>query len=122
MTSKLRHDRLEEAIYGKLSIADVIGEQQPPWLDRYVIADYVGDYRLDPTRGPDLINASAAMFFEDAGAYIRSYGGSEYGHAFNLALFATFLVVERHPYTPDAEFLVLKPALPRICPADNTWA
>lgn len=119
MSTKLRHDRLEEAIYGKYTLTEVLGET-PAWLADYVVADYVGDYRLDPQRGPDLINASAAMFFEDAGAYIRSYAGSDHGQPFNLAVFATFAVVEIRPYTHEAEFLVLKPA-PTTSLADGPY-
>jgi hypothetical protein len=106
---RLDHARLERAIYGRQGLHELIGEG-PPLLSTYRVVDYVGNHGIDPARDArDLIHASAAKFFEDQGAHIETHPGTSHGFDFSLAVFATFLVVECRPLTPDVEFLVLAP-------------
>jgi hypothetical protein len=107
--TRLDHARLEQAIYRRQTLHELIGEG-PPLLSTYRVVDYVGSHGIDPARDPrDLIHASAAKFFEDQGAHIETLPGASVGFDFSLAVFATFLVVECRPLTPQVEFLVLAP-------------
>ena len=116
------HARLEQAIYRRVPLRELIG-REPFSMGDYVIADFVGSHQIDRDRfGPnDLIQASARIFFEDQGAFMGSFEGAPYGKAFNLVVFATFVVVEIAPFTPRARFLVLTPN-PESAPADSPYA
>jgi hypothetical protein len=106
---RLDHARLEQAIYRRQALHELIGEG-PPLLSSYRVVDYVGSHGIDPARDPrDLIHASAAKFFEEQGAHIETLPGASHGFDFSLAVFATFLVVECRPLSPEVEFLVLAP-------------
>lgn len=105
MTRTLSHARLEKAIYTSQSIAELI-DSDTPLLKDYRVADYVGNSQIGLTTGAP---TSARAFFEDAGAYVTHYPGSDCGKDFDIAVFATFLVVEIHPDSPHTEFLVLAP-------------
>ena len=106
----LSHAKLEAAIYGKRPLRELLG-RETPCLGDYVVADFVGSHQIDQMRfgAGDLIQASARIFFEDSGAFVMSFDGAEFGKPFNLAVFATFVVIEIRPYTPQAQFLVLIP-------------
>ena len=118
---KFSHARLEQVIYGRTPIRDIVGAASGH-LGDYVVADFVGSHQIDQERfgAGDLIQASARIFFEDSGAFITSFEGEASGKPFNLVLFSTFVVIEIAPYTPDAKFLVLAPASPST--ADSPYA
>jgi hypothetical protein len=116
-TTKLQHARLERVIYQRTPLGELIGElagSLAPWR----VADYVGSHQIDRSRfgAQDLIGATAVLFFEDAGAHLESFPGEPHGRPYNLAVFATFLVVEIRPLTPEVEFLVLAPPLTETGP------
>ena len=113
MTTKLRHDRLEAAIYGKRSVESIVGRPVPE-LGPYVVADYVGDVRIDAERfgRSDAPPTGARGFFEEQGAYVTAYRAPDPGEPLALAVFATFVVLELRPDGPQSEFLVLTPPRP----------
>lgn len=116
MASKIRprldHGRLEQAIYGEIPIGRLIGDETMP-LANYRVADYVGNATIDPGRdSTDPIAATAERFFDDQGAHIETLRSPDLAPDLNVAIFATFVVIEIRPLTPQVEFLVLAP--PRI--------
>jgi hypothetical protein len=109
MATKLNHTALESAIYGGKELPDLIGPTHE-LLAEYAVSDYVGSYLLDTQRfSPGSAPPDAARFFEDQGAFVQAIPGQPLGQPFNLSLFATFLVVEIEPGSPEVEFLVLAP-------------
>ena len=118
---RFSHARLEAVIYGQVSLTDVIGHE-PPYLGHYVVADFIGSHQIDQERfaAGDLIQASARIFFEDSGAFVTSFEGEPHDQPFNVVLFATFVVIEIAPYTPEAKFVVLTP--PASAAADSPYA
>ena len=104
MTTKLRHDRLEAAIYGKRSVESIVGRPVPD-LGPYVVADYVGDVRIDAERfgRSDAPPTGARGFFEEQGAYVTAYRAPDPGEPLALAVFATFVVLELRPDGPQSE-------------------
>jgi hypothetical protein len=111
--ARFSHARLEEVIYGRVPLAQIIGHE-PSQLGNYVVVDFVGSHQIDQERfaAGDLIQASARIFFEDSGAFVTSFEGEAHDKPFNLVLFATFVVIEIAPYTPRAKFVVLAPPAP----------
>lgn len=113
----LDHTLLEKAIYAHQSVHRLIHTPSPLLAD-YWVADYVGDPLIGQAQMPDkdLSRADARTFFEDSGAFITQYVGWRRSdvarHDFNLAVFATFLVVEIDPGSPSVQFLVLAPKPP----------
>lgn len=105
---KLRHNLLEQAIYGKKSISALVPHGQSA-LGMYLIADYVGSHtaKTDGYAKHDLRKTVASVFFEDDGGYKKTYVFEQ--KDFNLAVFATFVVIEIRPNTESVEFLVLIP-------------
>lgn len=107
-TQKLRHHLLEQAIYGKKSVAELAPDHESA-LAKYHIADYVGSHtaKTDGYDKNDLRKSVASVFFEDDGGYKKTYTFES--QSFNFAVFATFVVVEIRPNTASVEFLVLIP-------------
>jgi len=110
---RLRHHRLEKAIYERRPIAEMLGRASP-LLDPFAVVDYVGHHQLDEARfqAADPVKATAQVFFEDQGAYQYTHDGTAHGRSYNLAVFATFLVLEIEPHTQRTQFLVLAPRQP----------
>jgi len=112
---KLQHQPLEHAIYGKYSLAELLAQSTDSidaLLNDYQIADYVGSHtaKTDGYDKNDLRKTVARVFFEDDGGYKATIECAD--EPFNLAIFATFIVIEINPNTADVEFLVLVPQRP----------
>jgi hypothetical protein len=108
--TRLDHQALERAIGEQTALTTLLG-RAPARMGDWRVADFVGSVQLDRERfGPhDLIGASAELFFEDAGAHSRTLAGAEFGRDFDIALFATFVVLAIRPLTETTQFLVLAP-------------
>jgi hypothetical protein len=112
---RLQHSQLEQAIYGKKTVADILAQQatthspETSPISQYVIADYVGSHtaKTGEYAKDDLRKTVAKVFFEDDGGYKTTLKTDD--EQLTLTLFATFLVIEIRPGTPDVEFLVLIP-------------
>lgn len=106
---RLQYSLLEQAIYQKPTIAELL-QQDCPVLARYCVSDYVGSPSMkdDPTTD----NTRAQGFFDDKAhkETLEFVGtGENNNRDFNIALFATFLAVEINPGNEQAEFLILIP-------------
>lgn len=112
---KLHHQPLEHAIYGKYSLAELLGKSTDSFdslINDYQIADYVGSHtaKTDGYDKDDRRKTVARVFFEDDGGYKTTIECAN--EPFNLAIFATFIVIEINPNTAEVEFLVLVPQRP----------
>lgn len=113
---KLQHPALEQAIYGKHSLAELLANipnSVDSLISQYQVADYIGSHtaKTDGYAKDDLRKTVARVFFEDDGGYKATIECAD--QPFNLALFATFIVVEIQPNTAEVEFLVLIPQRPK---------
>lgn len=105
MKQRLQHSRLEQAITGKKTLAELL-DCPCQVLSDYCLADYVGNPALKQDRTVD--NSHARGFFVDQGAW-RETKILNAEQRVSLAIFATFLVVEIDAGKEIAEFLVLMP-------------
>lgn len=112
---RLQHRQLEQAIYGKKTVADLLAQQatanspKTSPISQYIIADYVGSHtaKTGEYSKDDLRKTEAKVFFEDDGGYKTTLKTND--EQLHLTIFATFLVIEIRPGTADVEFLVLIP-------------
>lgn len=112
MIPRLPTAALETAITSRIPLNRLCAEPCT-LLDDLRVADYIGSYRIRQTRHGehDLIAASAQVFFEEDGAFCARHDGAAHQRPYAVVIFATFLVVEFNPFTPEAHFLVLAPVL-----------
>ena len=96
---RLQYAPLQKAIYQMQPIPELLGSSSQ-WLQDYRIADYVGR-RPGPLWSEEL--------FEDQGGFLYRFRGND---EFDIAVFATFLVVEINPGKDNTEFLVIAPLTP----------
>ncbi|MGV6810071.1 MAG: hypothetical protein ACWA5U_09365 [bacterium] len=113
---KLQHAALEQAIYGKHSLAELLAnvpDAVDSLINQYQVADYIGSHtaKTDGYAKDDLRKTVARVFFEDDGGYKATIECID--QPFNLAIFATFIVIEINPNTAEVEFLVLIPQRPK---------
>lgn len=107
---RLQYAPLQKAIYQMQPIPELLGTSSQ-WLQDYRIADYVGRRELgdaDPQwqrPGP----LWSEKLFEDQGGFLYRFRGND---EFDIAVFATFLVVEINPGKDNTEFLVIAPLTP----------
>lgn len=104
---RLNYAPLQKAIYQMQPLPEILGGQSD-WFENYRIADYVGTPELgeaDPKwKRPEPI--SSEELFEDQGGFQYRFKGSD---EFDVAVFATFFVIEINPGQPRTEFLVIAP-------------
>jgi len=109
-TGRIQYSHLQKAIYQMQPITDLLGHDSS-WLQGYRIADYVGRPELgdaDPKWShPGAVTSEE--LFEDQGGFLYRFRA---GDALDVVVFATFLVVEVNPATPQTEFLVIAPIPP----------
>lgn len=108
MSQRLQHTWLEQAIYQKQLLGELTGHDCK-LLDAWCIADYVGNPTMKQEPGD---HRRAHRFFEDQGAYRKTvtYSAEQPSKRnYDVAIFATFIVVEINPDTDHTEFLVLMP-------------
>jgi hypothetical protein len=104
---RLNYAPLQKAIYQMQPLPEILGGTSR-WFEGYRIADYVGVPELgeaDPKwKRPEPI-FSEELFEEQGGFLYRFKGSAE----FDVAVFATFFVVEINPGQDRTEFLVIAP-------------
>ena len=110
---RLQYPVLERAIYGMQPLTELVGDTR--FLEGWRIADYVGRPELgdaDP-RWKAPVPVTSEELFEDQGGFLFRFTGRPGEEGFDVAVFATFVVVELRPRGPRTEFLVLAPIPPR---------
>ncbi|RMG55379.1 MAG: hypothetical protein D6717_08150 [Gammaproteobacteria bacterium] len=109
---RLQYPVLEKAIYGMQPLPELV--QDSRFLDGWRIADYVGRPELgdaDP-RWKVPVPVTSEELFEDQGGFLFRFTGRPGEDGFDVAVFATFIVIELRPRTQRTEFLVLAPIPP----------
>lgn len=117
---RLQYAPLQKAIYQMQPVPEILGKDSE-WLKDYRLADYVGRKELaeaDPQwHRPGALTSQE--LFEDQGGYLYRFRGNE---EFDIAVFATFLVVEINPGKPNTEFLVIAPITPEVSEEEQPYA
>jgi len=117
---RLQYAPLQKAIYQMQPIPEILGKDSE-WLKDYRLADYVGRKELaeaDPQwHRPGALTSQE--LFEDQGGFLYRFRGNE---EFDIAVFATFLVVEINPGKPNTEFLVIAPITPEVSEEEQPYA
>jgi len=117
---RLQYAPLQKAIYQMQPIPEILGKDSE-WLTDYRLADYVGRKELaeaDPQwHRPGTLTSQE--LFEDQGGFLYRFKGNE---EFDIAVFATFLVVEINPGKPNTEFLVIAPITPEASHEETPYA